>query len=265
MLRVKFCLDFASTPIMHTIWPWAFGFSVLQGVLHFALKAYCDPAKSLLDLDMWLLIVRKFLLPGTIFFSFLWRYGDIHNTLMPLNRVVEEDYTQKEQHCPWLSKLQAMNERILSFDARHRDVVGSAAAKVGKAPTIADIVQNIVDNYDNAREIWSGRIHRDWGLFRSMWPASVLLDPRLDRNDPETREWLSVFAILVSACIATSSVSLYLLFFIDQVKSFETETSLANFVLGCHGLLIVVFIFRTLRSMFYYRINILRKLYWGTE
>lgn len=236
------------------------------------LKAYFDPDKTVAT-EMYVRLLRKFVLPGTIFFSFLLRYADIENTLMPLNRIVEEDYTKNNRKCPWLTKIEVLNERVLAFDARHRDVVGSVKAKLGQAPTIREVVQSIIDNYDRAHKVWQVRMHRGWGLFRSMWLASVLLDRRLDRHDPETRAWLTVFTILGSGCLAASMCSLYLLFMCTDEHSWQgfflmikllvtgdlamidTESMLANAVLLLHGLLIVVFIYRTICSMFYFKMK----------
>merc|ERR1740117_1660604 len=167
MLELKVAIDFANMPVMRTMWPWLCMLSMFQGGCHFLLKAIFDP--DLVATEMYLRLVRKFVLPGTIFFSFLLRYADIENTLVPLNRIVEQDYHKHNRQCPWLSQLQGMNERVFSFDARHRDVVGLVQEKLGKPPTVRDIVQNMVDNYDHAYRFWEQRDHRSWGLFRSMW------------------------------------------------------------------------------------------------
>merc|ERR1719181_868930 len=106
-----------------------------------------------------------------------------------------------------------MNERVLSFDARHRDVVGDCERRTGKAPTLFDVVCNMIDNYSSAHSIWERRVHHNWGLFKSLWPASVLLDVRLDRQDPETWEWIKVFGVLGGGCSIVCLLSLYLLFF----------------------------------------------------
>lgn len=260
MLELKFVVDFADSPVMHTLWPLACGISMFQGGFHFILKAYYMPEEVVSN--MFFRLVRKFVLPGTIFFSILWLYADIENTLVPLNRIVEQDYTDTQRHCPWLGKLQAMNERVLAFDARHRDVVGAAQKSLGHSPTIRDIMLNIIEHYEDARVIWGRLNHRHWGLFRSMWPASVLVDRRLDRNDPETKAWISVYTILATLCSLASLLSMYILsayggcidmmrmVFAGQFSLIKTETIMANFVLVSHGLLIVVFVYRTVLNMF---------------
>merc|ERR1719401_295900 len=132
-------------------------------------------------------IARKFILPGFIFFSFLLRYADIENTLIPLNRIVEQDYTKADRRCPWFTTVQAVNERVLAYDVRHRDVVGHAQASKQAPPTIKDIITNLTDNYERAHRSWQKRKYLRWGLFRSMWPAAVLVDKRLDTKDKDTR------------------------------------------------------------------------------
>jgi len=246
---------------------------MIQGGLHFALKAHFEPDN--ITAEFYYRLVRKFVLPGTIFFSFFFRYASIENTLVPLNRIVEKDYCRNDRNCPWLSKVQGMNERVFAFDARNRDVVGLTMEKLGRAPTINDIVKSMVGNYEVAYEIWEKRQHRSWGLFRSMWPGSVLVDRRLDRQDPETFAWLVVFLIMLAGCALVSCFSLYFLFqtadhgwltFVDhlqhitdfvtgKIKSIDTESSLANTVLLFHAVVIVLFLYRTVRSMFHFAIE----------
>lgn len=270
MLKTKYVLDFANSPVMRTIWPWSCGISMFQGGLHFVLKAVYAPDQPLSVEGLTLL--RKFVLPGTIFFSFLLRYADIENTLVPLNRIAEQDYTKTQRNCPWLSQLTVLNERVLAFDTRHRDVVGATASSIGKSPTIDDIIANIIANYDDAHKIWLRRHHHNWGLFKSMWPASVLLDSRLDRKDPETNSWFTVFEICGSSCLMASALSLYILFactsdqawhgFFTLIKfalagnfgSIESEMVLANMMLMWHAVMIVLFVYRSVFNMFYFSV-----------
>jgi hypothetical protein len=266
MLKLDVALDFASTPVLKTLWPWAIGLSMLQGALHFVLKVWFEP--ETVKLAMYARLVRKFVLPGTIFFTILMRYSDIENTLVPLNRILKQDYTMHTRNCPWVSKIQVLNERVLAFDARHRDVIGSVMKKLGRAPTVADVVENLVSNYDVAQRCWDKRKHRSWGLFRSMWPTGVLVDKRLDRTDPDTRAWLCAFGILAAGCLVVCVLSLWLLFLESEhswiglnvlsrhvwrgeFALIESESALANFVLCMHGLAIVIFIQRAIRNMFY--------------
>jgi len=269
LLKLRFVINFVP---MQTLWHWAVGFSMLQGALHFALKGYFDPAQVEVEMA-YVRLIRKFVLPGTIFVSFLFRWIDIENTLVPLSRICEQDYTKTKRGCPWLAKIQVMNERVLAFDARQRDIVGEAQADVGKAPSIQDVMQNIINHYDVVNASWQTRTHRGWGLTRSMWPASLLLDRRLDSNDADTRAWLYVFAILSSGCIIVSIFSIYLLYFCTSenawpaflldlhmlfagdAKSIDTEALLANVVLVFHGLLIGRFIYSTINGMFYLKVK----------
>merc|ERR1719498_204951 len=156
---------------------------MLMGAMHFVLKAFYGPATGGGEYTS-IFVTRKFLLPGSLFISFLCRYGNIENTLVPLNRISENDNAKGYNCHSWLAQLSILNERVIAFDVRHRDVVGSSQRQVGKAPTPQDVLTNILDNYSKAEVVWARRTHREWGLFRSMWPAAVLLSYRLDRNDP---------------------------------------------------------------------------------
>lgn len=274
LLKEQRCLDFANIPFMHTIWPWACGFSMFQGALHFVLKCYLDTGFDFahvgFDIEMYLRLLRKFVLPGLIFFSFLGRYADIENVLVPFNRLVELDYTdgtENQRHCIWLTNIFAMNERVLAFDARHRDVIGAAYVEVGKAPTIQDVIKNIIEHYDKSHETWSKRKHRSWGLFRSMWPSALLLDRRLDWQDSDTRAWLIAFVILVIGCALASCISIIVFFtyggvfslirmvFSGKIERVDTETMLDHVVLVCHGLLILSFLHRAARNMHYHAVR----------
>jgi len=272
MLKDGYVLDFAGNPVMQTIWPYLCGFSMLQGGLHFVLQAYFLPEK-ISKFHIYMQLVRKFVLPGLIFFRIVVRYVDIENTLVPLNRIVELDYTKDSTSCPWLANVRAVNELVLAYDTRHRDVIGDTLAQVGKAPTMDDVVRNMIKGYQKAHKRFARQVHHNWGLFRSMWVASVLLDTRLDKDDPDTRSWLMVFAVLATGSILTSLLSFYLLFqctsntawrgFTHMVASMwegglssaDTETVLANVVLVLHAIMIIVFIHHAIRSMFYWSIQ----------
>merc|ERR1719440_715569 len=54
MLKMGYVLDFANSPVMRTIWPWACGISMFQGFLHFVLKAIYTPENGNVVFDtMW--------------------------------------------------------------------------------------------------------------------------------------------------------------------------------------------------------------------
>merc|ERR1719253_2553242 len=155
-------------------------------MLHFWLKATFDPNPRELHLVLYVRLVRKFVLPGSIFFSMLSRYADVENTLVPLNHIAELEHTMEQDFSPWLANMKILNERVLAFDVRHRDVYEDTLADIGRSPTLKDIILNVIKNYGNAQGVWHTRMHRSWGLFRSLWPASLLLDRRLDTSDPDT-------------------------------------------------------------------------------
>lgn len=199
----------------------------------------------------------------------LFRYADVENTLVPLNHIAELEVSEDQHHSPWLTKLNIMNERVLAFDVRHRDVFADTLADIGKVPNLSDIFANIVANYDISKDQWHSRVHRQWGLFRSLWPAELLLDRRLDSKDELTRAWLITSVILLSGCIITSLMSVYLLLaqtnhvewgaFFGGIKSLFTngyithsEHVLVTFVVVWHALLIVLFMHHAVQNMFYF-------------
>lgn len=257
---------------MHTYWPYLFVFSMAQGGAHLLLKMYYDPDP--IEVESYISLARKFAVPGAIFLSFFFRYADIENTLVPLNQLVERDYTKDDRKFHSLSKLEALNERVLAFDARHRDVVGETWDAIGKSPALADVFQNIITTYDEAStNFYATRKHYEWGFFRSLWPAAVLLDRRLDREDPSTRSWFEAVTIIAVGCVVVVFFSIC--FFVasiwrnlilgSQYKKLSigaidlvTETGLAILVLLCHALLVIHFLNRTIRGMFYFDMSTAR-------
>lgn len=175
---------------------------------------------------------------------------------------------------PCLSTLKALQERVLCFDARNRDIVGNAREELGRAPKLDDIMQNIIDTYDEASKLfYTRKKHRRWGFFRSLWPAAVLVDKRLDRQDPKTRSFLTTFGIVSVGSILVSFFSSC--FFISSIYrnislgyehhaelstsgpfSFVvTETALGNFVLSVHAFYVLYFVHKTIRGMFYFEMT----------
>jgi len=267
MLQRGYLVVFQGIPVLHTFWPLATALSMGQGALHFVLKAYCSPEIQTLTTVMRL--VRKFVLPGFVFFVILFRYSDVENTLVPLNHLAELECTEDQHHSPWLTRLLIMNERVLAFDVRHRDVFAETQLQLGRQPTLNNIFQNVVDHYDTSKNQWQARVHKQWGLFRSMWPAALLIDKRLDRTDNPTRQWLYTCAILLGGCILMSLLSVYLLLactdhiawyaFFGDFKTLFTEGYIAdvghvlvNVTVLCHAVLIVVFLYHAVFNMFYF-------------
>lgn len=267
MLREGYLVVFQNVPVMNTIWPWVIAISMLQGGLHFVLKAVFHPESH--TVVMWLRLVRKFVLPGSIFFSMLSRYADVENTLVPLNHIAELEHTMEQDFSPWLANMKILNERVLAFDVRHRDVYEDTLADIGRSPTLKDIILNVIKNYGNAQGVWHTRMHRSWGLFRSLWPASLLLDHRLDTSDPDTHTWLLVCFILLSGCVITSLLSVYIFLsatspdtwhlFARNIKSTFTHeayeaspTTLGNLVTIIHAVAVVVLLVSTIHNMFYF-------------
>jgi hypothetical protein len=266
LLQRGYVLDFADTGIMYTQWPVVFGLSMLQGGVHLLLKMYYEPNPDTTFIEL----ARKFVVPGTIFLSFFLRYAEIENTLLPLNRIAERDYNKDDRTLKFTSKLQAMNERVIAFDARKRDVIGDVGEDLGRAPKLDDIFASLIETYDEAAErFYSAKRHYRWGLFRSLWPASLLVDRRLDFQDPKTRSWMLAIMTYFSICsvVAVGSTcffvaSIYRNFhmgWLHQNTSPEdytvTETLLANAVLMIHAFLLIFFFHRAIRGMFYFEIH----------
>jgi len=269
MLRSGFIVVFQALPIMYTMWPYIIGFSMLQGGLHFVLKAWFEPEDVVFE--AWARLLRKFILPGSIFFSMLFRYADVENLLVPLNHIAELEVTQKQNYCPWLANCKVVNERVIAFEARHRDVYSDTMSEIGRAPCLDDIMQNVIKSYESASRVWSTRNHRSWGLFRSMWPAELLLNRQLDWNDKDTRSWLQVSFLLAGASATLSLLSAYGLLaaitsdtwnmFGASIKNLETRhvsntaTNLGLAVTVFHVVFVILLMVNTVRGMFYFSLS----------
>jgi hypothetical protein len=275
LLSLGHVIDFADTGVLHTQWPWLFVSSMIQGGAHLLLKMYFDPRPILLD--HYLSLMRKFVIPGAIFMSFFLRYAEIENTLVPLNRICERDYTKDDRKFHSLAKMKALNERILAFDARHRDVVGdvwdlNAARGNDKRPSLDDVFENLLSTYDKAaKTFYDTKKHYSWGFFRSLWPGAVLVDYRLDWHEPKTRSWLIVYTLLISGGCLVSFCSMC--FFVASIWRllllgesytvqgagagifFPTQHLLAIVVLLFHAVLVMYFLNCTIRGMFYFEVS----------
>jgi hypothetical protein len=258
LLQLGYVMDFADTHILGSRWPWICAFSMSQGGLHLMLKLYFDPNR-MQSHDEYVQMARKFILPGYIFLVFFLRYVDIEDALIPLNRLVEKDYTQDNRHCSTLATMLAMDERVMAFDARHRDIIGDSENAAGRPPTIQDIFNNMIDGYEAAHIMREKHVHHHWGFFRSLWPASVLVDRRLDWRDSHTREWLISFLSLLVACCLFAVVSLifyirnmYDTFMSEDFSTHKSAIILVQAVLVWHGICVGLFLHHTVHGMFFF-------------
>lgn len=270
MLQRGYLVVFQGIPVLNTFWPLVTALSMGQGALHFVLHAYCSPETQ--TLTTLFRLIRKFVLPGAVFFLIMFQYSDVENTLVPLNHLAELEISETQQHSPWLTKLLIIDERVLSFDVRHRDVFAETQLQLGRPPTLDDILQSVIDSYDASNIQWHAKVHKQWGLFRSMWPAAILIDKRLDRTDQPTRQWLYTCAIISGGCIFMSLLSVYVLLactahiawatFFSDFKTLFTEGYISdagrvvvNGTVLAHAVLIIVFLHHAILNMFYFSLK----------
>jgi len=281
LLKRRCVVDFVSVQILSTPWPWICAFSMLQGGSHFVLKTYIDLRE--VNLHFFRICAAagyKFIIPGIMFLSFFPHYTEVENMLVPLNRIVEQDYTKHNRKCPWLSEIEVANERVLAKDVRDKDIFERSQRLTQKERlTIDDIVDNILLHYENLHAEWLANKHsgmesqRAKWVFKAMWPVAVLFHTRMDWQDAETRQWMYVLGIMLSGSLLASLLSLFMLIsFCDPVASLveaslwqsvltgrwdvlRTDAILANVVLTSHGFLVLFFLYRTIWGMFYQRLR----------
>lgn len=188
-----------------------------------------------------------------------------------MNRIIERDYSKDDRNFRTLGDMKAIYERVACWDARHRDVVGEVTDQLGRPPPLSAVMENLITNYDSAAEDFYGaKTHFEWGFFRSLWPAALLVDHRrLDWNDRDTRHWLIVVTMILVGSLFTSFVSLC--FFVSATyrnisiafladkdikhHGFVSETMLANAVLLAHALIVLYFLHCAYHGMFHFEIK----------
>lgn len=271
MLRSGYLVVFQGVPILRTIWPMAIFLSMAQGALHFVMKNYYLPQQGTLIYVVRLM--RKFVLPGGIFFLILAKYADVEHTLVPLNHIAELEVNEDQHHSPWLMRLKIMNERVLAFDVRHRDVFADVQSQSEKTPGLHDILHSVISHYEVSRTQWHARVHRQWGLFRSMWPAALLVDKRLDRTDRPTKQWMIACSTLLGGSVITCCLSVYLLLaytkhfawysFFSAAKTLlstgydvkESAHVLVNITVLGHVTLLIFIVHHTITNMFFFQFS----------
>lgn len=285
MLSLGYIVRFAEVNIFKEIVPWLLVFSMGMGGLHLVVEMIYEGG----GFTTYATLLRSFVIPAGLFIQFFFDRAPIQNTLMPLNRFIERDYPQKgkvgdrSRRYQHLGKLQDLDEHVLAFQARHFDIVGDTPDAPGNKDgkkALAAVMNYIIQTYDKASERYDKKrdqyhevkglralFKMKWGFFKSMWPANVLCDPRLDWDDKETREWKLVFNTLLvlsfvmyifSVCFFAHSIWRNIQIRNDvlakrgDVVMGITGIWIAIVVLVLHFLAVFIFLYRTFSSMYHY-------------
>mmetsp|Transcript_60612 Transcript_60612/g.141200 ORF Transcript_60612/g.141200 Transcript_60612/m.141200 type:complete len:208 (+) Transcript_60612:439-1062(+) len=115
-------------------------------------------------------MLQNFVAPCGVFMAFFYSSYDLQSTLLPLSKFLEEDPETSQRA---LASLVLMEERLVAADVATHDPVCGNFTQVDQVYTV------IIQRYpDTKRQLSDAEgIH---GIYRTMWPAAVLLDPQLE-------------------------------------------------------------------------------------
>lgn len=238
-LKVGGLLDFTNSKQTRDVLFWILAVSLLHGCVHFGLKASVWPG-GLEDVAMWMSIGQHFLVPAFIFMIFFYTSCDIEKNLIPLNKYFEEDHEYAQRA---LRSITPMNETILRYDVMNRDTVGEADDYTIEA-TYANIIQNYPAAVARIPPAELERKFMEFHLFKAMWPAPVLLDPRL--HDPESLSFRMMFLLFACTCSVIQGMSVvafskqaYKDVVIDYWYGGQTEDITSFLVVSIHWALVL--------------------------
>lgn len=116
-------------------------------------------------------MVKNFALPSMIFFAFLYTSYDIEASLVSLSKYFEED--------PVFARSTAGTMQVLDEETVHR-VIPHLSLKKSSAETNTDAVYSDILLLCPDRPSHQSDLSIEWRLFGTLWPAKILLDPRIN-------------------------------------------------------------------------------------
>jgi len=137
--------------------------------------------------------VKNFALPSMIFFAFLMASYDLEASLVSLSKYFEED--------PKVARRAAGEMKVLDEDAVHQ-IIPHLSLKKSSADTSLDAVYSEILQLcpDKGCEP-DAHTSVDWQIEKRVWPARILLDPRLKGAEAEQFRLLAIavkfFSVLV--------------------------------------------------------------------
>lgn len=231
MLKAWGLIDFADSVPLRDPLLWVLVVSLLHGLSHFALKYANSEARqtdTLTD-DFHLAqeVAQAFVGPAAVFMMLFYASFDIEATLIPLNKYFEEDWDYAKNA---LGSITPMDERVLQRLLEERDVVGELEER-----TVLAAYGRLVELYPEY-EAAPAQAHF-W--FAELWPAQLLLDPRL--ADAESRSFRCMFGALLvvaatvhGATMGALSVQAFKDIYYDACQGGQREDALSGAVICVH-------------------------------
>jgi len=253
MLKAGALLDFGTVKVLSDPTFWLLAISLLHGILHFVLKYYSTEAFRTAtwrdDFSELKQVCKSFIAPACIFLVFFYSSWDIEASLVPLNKYFEEDW-EAAKHA--LGSITPVDENVLWQLVEEHDVVAQA-----EQPHIRAVYRALVKEYPICADRSPGE-PKLW--FNEMWPARILLDPRLE--DEDSQGFRRMFAVFLVLCLTVQIGTLgffsyqawkdiYLDFWIEG----HAEDLLSFLVLGTHALILCFLIFVCIRRTALWRMS----------
>jgi hypothetical protein len=189
--------------------------------------------------------VKNFALPSAIFFAFLVASYDIEAILVSLSKYFEED--------PRIARSTLGNMHILDEDAVLA-LVPKLSLKTSTAKTTPNAVYNEILQLcpDRDASCHDTKIGIEWRLFSTLWPANILLDPRLIGSDAVQFRHLAITVKCFSVLVMTGT---FVYFVMQSWKDFTDvragmiEDSTSLFVLILHAGIVAVILQVVVKSL----------------
>lgn len=194
LLRARGLLDFVNGKQLVDPLLWLLVLSLGHGCIHFLLKM--TVYDTMFDMAEYKEVARRFVLPSMLFMVFFYKSGDVEQTLVPLNKYMDQgfDWARNE-----ISQMTYLDERVVRREVINNDIAGDC-----RATMVEQVYASIIGHYAQARlavpphELVTSRwsAWTDWA--KGMWPAKVLLDSRLE--DPGSKSFRCVFYCSFCVC-----------------------------------------------------------------
>lgn len=243
LLKRGALLDFQNTKAWHDPLFFILLFSFAHSIAHFAMDVFVPDGfngETGNEKEMFKEMeaaAKNYILPAMIFFAFLCASYDVEATLVPLSKYFEENPPRARQMA---SKMPFLDEEEVQA------VIPQLGLKTSTADTTLDVVYyDIIKRCpEQPFEEFGDKAQSHplkWQLFETLWPAKVLLDPRL--VGPDAIQFRRLF-VAVSTFSVAVMLTLFCYFVYQATKDFKDvamgqhEDMLSLVVLLAHAVVI---------------------------
>lgn len=219
--------------------------SFMHGIGHFVMDLFIQddyhttdlipgaPAANQMQEEMKSMF-KHFILPSVVFFAFLISSYDLEAQLLPLSKYFEEN--------PALARQTAARMPFLD-EGEVQKVIPKLSLKTSSETTTLnavylELIEKTPELFHEEKKERSG-IH--WNLFKSLWPAKILLDPKLTCDESRSFRRLVMFTSFLSLLL-TTAIFVYFCYQVGKdcadVYYGQLEDLLSLLVLGLHAAIV---------------------------